>query len=407
MINLDLNVSSIMNENKLTLSFIYQLKYLFFQMYLTSRPAIRIKQFVEKCTPNWFNFGHQQDCSEYLIYLLDNLNEELKRLKSSESKNDDHQSSTLLEKLFNFKLSTECICFNCKTKTVRNDDLNYILPLSFPPTQQQQTNEAIDLQLLIDNYFKSEELNEKENNLYSCNNCKSLQTAHKTIKLVGENEYSLPVYQILTLNRFQYERVEETVANEVKHVKMMQQLNYNQIIRLNAFKPSLNLNESETVFYRLISICIHSGTSLHHGHYYSYIIDHDDNQSQKPWLLANDEQLSLITYENLIQNLNKFKTDTPYLLVYEKISNLVTFNEPSIGINENNILNKTIVDLIGNDNKLHEKEYEQAKLKNSKNKNSSSAQIYSNYRNNDDNNDEPPDFCNNNSHMNDGPKFVF
>ena len=90
-----------MNENKLTLSFIYQLKYLFFQMYLTSRPAIRIKQFVEKCTPNWFNFGQQQDCSEYLIYLLDNLNEELKRLKSSESKNDVFYKYF---KLLNFKL---------------------------------------------------------------------------------------------------------------------------------------------------------------------------------------------------------------------------------------------------------------------------------------------------------------
>ena len=375
-------------------------------MYLTSRPAIRIKQFVEKCTPNWFNFGQQQDCSEYLIYLLDNLNEELKRLKSSENDSPAAATATLLEKLFNFRLSTECVCFNCKTKTVRNDDLNYILPLSFPP---QTSEQPIDLQILIDNYFKSEELNEKENNLYSCNNCKSLQTAHKTIKLVGENEYSLPVYQILTLNRFQYERVE--TVNEVKHVKMMQQLNYNSVIRLNAFKPALSLNECETVFYRLISICIHSGSSLHHGHYYSYIIDHDDCQSQNPWLLANDEQVSLISYENLTQNLNKFKTDTPYLLVYEKISNVVAFNNESSSMiisemNQNNILNKTIVDLIGKDNKLHEKEFEQAKLKTGKNKNSSSS-IYSNYRNNDDNNDEPPDFCNNNSHINDGPRFVF
>ena len=405
-------------------------------MFLTTRPAIRIKQFIEKCTPDWFNFGQQQDSSEYLIYLLDNLNEELKRLKSSEvdelsEKNGhEHSSATLLEKLFNFKLSTECVCFNCKTKTVRNDDLNYILPLSFP--QQTSEQSPTDLQELIDNYFKCEELNAQENNLYSCNNCKSLQTAHKTIKLVGEidnnnNKFSLPTYQILTLNRFQYERV--ATANEVKHVKMMQQLNYNQIIRQNAFKPSSNLIESESVFYRLISICIHSGSSLHHGHYYSYIIDHDDRQIQndvanKPWLLANDEQLSPISYENLIQNLNKFKTDTPYLLVYEKITKATsvaavsTDGESSLSLgefNQNNILNKTIVDLIGKDNKLHEKEYEQAKLKHGKNKNnnaSSSSIIYSNYRNNDDSDDgsgsnEPPDYCNNNSHMNDGPNFVF
>ena len=93
-------------------------------MYLTVRPAIRIKQFIEKCTPNWFNFGQQQDCSEYLIYLLDNLNEELKRLKQSElttiattieqtpENMTIYKTKTILETLFSFKLSTECICFN-------------------------------------------------------------------------------------------------------------------------------------------------------------------------------------------------------------------------------------------------------------------------------------------------------
>ena len=384
-------------------------------MYLTIRPAIRIKQFIEKCTPNWFNFGQQQDCSEYLIYLLDNLNEELKRLKTAEDSQKvlAENTYTILEKLFNFKLSTECICFNCKTKTTRNDDLNYILPLSFPQSQAETNDtQAYDLQLLIDNYFKSEELNAQENNLYSCNNCKSLQIAHKTIKLVGDTDnhkdFSLPTYQILTLNRFQYERT--GTVNEVKHVKIMQQLNYNKIIRLNAFKPSSNLIESEEVLYKLISICIHSGSSLHHGHYYSYIIDHNETNNEKNWILANDEQLSSITYENLIQNLNKFKTDTPYLLVYEKISN-VSRDEFKLDFNLNNILNKTIFDLIEKDNKVFDKEFEQAKLKHVKNKNSnanSSSIIYSpNFRNNDDNDDGPPDFCNNNSHMNNGPRFVF
>lgn len=434
-------------------------------MYFTTRPAIRIKQFVENCTPNWFNVGHQQDCSEYLIFLLDNLNEEFKKLKNDKLQQNSTKRTTittLVQNLFGFKLLTECICLNCKSQTIRVDDNNYILPLSFPPATTITTNNnnassntLIDLQLLVDNYFKCEELN--ENNLYSCSNCKSLQIAHKTIKLVdsdcdefdnnnnetsttskltSSSSSSLPTYLILTLNRFQYERMNQT--NEIKNVKIMQQVNYNQFIRLNVFNrtKSCKLDNSingvsttsDIVHYKLAAICIHSGTSLHHGHYYSYIVDVDDaiddydknrqfasSASMPNWILANDEQLSIITYDTLMSNLTKFKTDTPYLLIYEKLTenDLISNKQQFLNLSSNNKL----IELINNDNKLYEKEYDKAKLNQIRlnkrnNDNYYKNNYYSNYRNrdsDDDNNNDgaPPDYNSAVSHLNDGPRFVF
>lgn len=70
--------------------------------------------------------------------------------------------------------------------------------------------------------------------------------------------------------------------------------------------------------YACIAIVIHSGSSLHYGHYYSYIYDESTNGNDAKWLLANDSQITETSFDGLIANLDLFKNDTPYVLFFSK-----------------------------------------------------------------------------------------
>ena len=447
---------------------------LFAYMYLSKRVSIKPQDFVKACTPEWFQFGHQQDSSEFLIYLLDNLNEQFKYYQKSANQIQMPPPSLLLhrpiESLFGCRLSTECICFNCKTKTTRND-LSFMIPLSFPDTTSPSTattttsaspltttitnndisnKPLISVQSLIDKFFQAEELNEEGNNLYSCNKCNSLQNAHKTHKFlrtnpsVGESATAtatqLPEYIIFTLNRFQYETNRTT--NEIQQRKIMTKLDYNQTISINTYNESdLECECAIVESYLLIAVVVHSGSSLHHGHYYSYInelneIDNGNNDidtlfanrssssSTSPvpptatnntnWLLINDEQITRITNETFLNNQNIFKNDTPYVLFYRRLN--TSPRSPSTSsatTNQIDVKNKRLIDQITIDNSKYLKEIEEKRLKRRIQTTNNKSNKFIKTKNNDDDgsndddDEQPPSYCNNNSHIDNGPRFVY
>ena len=123
-------------------SILFQLKVLFATMHLTKRPFIRATNFVKNCTPEWFRLGQQQDSSEFLMFILDNLHEKFKSSSKIDSSSLDlvqvQQQPTLIQQSFGIQLTTECQCSNCNTKTMRTDVCFY-LPLSFDtPTEESK-----------------------------------------------------------------------------------------------------------------------------------------------------------------------------------------------------------------------------------------------------------------------------
>ncbi|XP_078259246.1 ubiquitin carboxyl-terminal hydrolase 35-like isoform X1 [Rhinoraja longicauda] len=106
------------------------------------RPAISPSSFLKASSPPWFNQGAQQDCSEYLRYLLDRLHEEEKTSKRithgqkhscSETRMDcGDPGKTLIERMFGGKMVTRILCRCCCNVSFREEAFTD-LSLAFPP----------------------------------------------------------------------------------------------------------------------------------------------------------------------------------------------------------------------------------------------------------------------------------
>ncbi|XP_062992454.1 ubiquitin carboxyl-terminal hydrolase 38 isoform X2 [Elgaria multicarinata webbii] len=139
-------------------SLMRKLQHLFAFLAHTQREAYAPRIFFEASRPPWFTPRSQQDCSEYLRFLLDRLHEEertLKALSSSKLPEDMNEESlvqevstktqmltkpsctareerTLIEKMFRGKLQTSICCLNCKS-TSHKEEAFTDLSLAFCP----------------------------------------------------------------------------------------------------------------------------------------------------------------------------------------------------------------------------------------------------------------------------------
>uniref|UniRef100_A0AAV2LFF5 Ubiquitin carboxyl-terminal hydrolase n=1 Tax=Knipowitschia caucasica TaxID=637954 RepID=A0AAV2LFF5_KNICA len=137
-----------------------KLQLLFAFLAHTQRAAYAPKHFLEASRPPWFNAGSQQDCSEYLRFLLDRLHEEEKTIQVLESsqpkdvstnRNDigpncgtssegnvssltqtDCDSRTLIERMFGGKLITGIRCMHCNSISEKEEPFTD-LSLAFCP----------------------------------------------------------------------------------------------------------------------------------------------------------------------------------------------------------------------------------------------------------------------------------
>ncbi|XP_062429910.1 ubiquitin carboxyl-terminal hydrolase 38 isoform X1 [Rhea pennata] len=140
-------------------SLMRKLQHLFAFLAHTQREAYAPRIFFEASRPPWFTPRSQQDCSEYLRFLLDRLHEEERTLRALSSAktaesimNEESQSQetihkaqlfaeapytgseerTLIEKMFGGKLKTSICCLNCKS-TSQKEEAFTDLSLAFCP----------------------------------------------------------------------------------------------------------------------------------------------------------------------------------------------------------------------------------------------------------------------------------
>lgn len=139
-----------------------KLQLLFAFLAHTQRAAYAPKNFLEASRPPWFNAGSQQDCSEYLRFLLDRLHEEEKTIQALQSSDPKEESTddgndnkprlltspqenglssltslqcdrrTLIEKTFGGKLRTGIRCMNCNSVSEKGEPFTD-LSLAFCP----------------------------------------------------------------------------------------------------------------------------------------------------------------------------------------------------------------------------------------------------------------------------------
>ncbi|XP_019718132.1 ubiquitin carboxyl-terminal hydrolase 38 [Hippocampus comes] len=142
-----------------------KLQMLFAFLAHTQRAAYAPKNFLEVSRPPWFNAGSQQDCSEYLRFLLDRLHEEekiiqvlesakpsvptdavdsnskdastatsLEEREASSPKVDDNDRRTLIERTFGGKLVTGIRCTHCDCVSEKEEPFTD-LSLAFCPSR--------------------------------------------------------------------------------------------------------------------------------------------------------------------------------------------------------------------------------------------------------------------------------
>ncbi|XP_029622098.1 ubiquitin carboxyl-terminal hydrolase 38 isoform X1 [Salmo trutta] len=144
-----------------------KLQLLFTFLSHTQRAAYAPRVFFEASRPPWFNAGSQQDCSEYLRFLLDRLHEEEKTIqvlmsaKSNvspgngpsddtggetsaedagvspvapvEGKSEGNDERTLIERMFGGRLSTGIRCMTCNSVSEKEEPFTD-LSLAFCPS---------------------------------------------------------------------------------------------------------------------------------------------------------------------------------------------------------------------------------------------------------------------------------
>ncbi|NXA47150.1 UBP38 hydrolase, partial [Nothocercus julius] len=140
-------------------SLMRKLQHLFAFLAHTQREAYAPRIFFEASRPPWFTPRSQQDCSEYLRFLLDRLHEEERTLRAlssakaaeslmseeSQAQETVHKAQlfaeapyagsedrTLIERMFGGKLKTSICCLNCKS-TSQKEEAFTDLSLAFCP----------------------------------------------------------------------------------------------------------------------------------------------------------------------------------------------------------------------------------------------------------------------------------
>ena len=380
---------------------LFRLQYLFAFLLNTQRPAYAPWKYIEGARPPWFEVGQQQDCSEFLKYMLDQLLEQEKtkirdkgeEMSKTSVPQTDNSVETLIERMFGVKLLITNQCLSCKTKSVHTETFLDI-PLPFPekpdashkkklksPMKEahmagggsprksrsppkdlgkEESSETLVLEDLMKHFLNPEYL--QGDNQYDCEKCGGKKDAVRTQSII-----QTPNYLILTLLRFSFsvKTMSRTkVFTDVRYPRKLKiQLHEDSEIKnRKSGLSSVHQQPSET--FVLNSVVVHSGISSECGHYYTYARNgtpsnhrHDkpegDIVDDAQWYLFNDARVTKTSYESFSQVTKRFSQDTAYVLFYQKVGTSGHSTDSSLASEKLIQLRKDLQDAVAKDNVLY------------------------------------------------------
>uniref|UniRef100_A0A8C5MLT8 USP domain-containing protein n=1 Tax=Leptobrachium leishanense TaxID=445787 RepID=A0A8C5MLT8_9ANUR len=254
--------------------------------------------FLEASRPKRFDAGSQQDCMEYMRFLLSSLHDEERmtflHCQRPSNVQDNKEQKTLIEKMFRGQMETSITCKTCLNISQNNDVFTDIC-LAFPPS----SSGGISITDLLNRSLAPETL--EGDNRYACSICGSLQNAEKTMRIVEE-----PEYLTLTLMRFSYGRTLGAIRKLFDPVFIPATL-------LLPVETSSSLGRA--VHYIISSVVVHSGATANSGHYYTYA-----PPGRMNWFEFNDSSVTTTSWDSVSNMSRHSQNATSYVLIYEKLS---------------------------------------------------------------------------------------
>ncbi|CAD5115462.1 DgyrCDS4434 [Dimorphilus gyrociliatus] len=253
-----------------------ELQNLFAILTFARKSVVSALDFINASVPPWVRDSKgkalltQQDCYEYLSYLLDQLDE-----KSA-------TKDKVIDRLFTGEMSFFMKCLNCLNVSVTKQPFK-VLNLSFPKCNEL---EDLSLETLFSHWRAPENLSGECQ--YECDVCNSKQDAERSQKITKVGEYL-----ILTLGRYR------SIGGNSEKIRT--NVTYPYII------PSPSNNGDK---YHLNAVIFHHGYSLSHGHYYTYARESDQ------WILFNDAVVRETDFDCLKTVTKRIREESAYVLVY-------------------------------------------------------------------------------------------
>ncbi|UJR20803.1 hypothetical protein I4U23_023916 [Adineta vaga] len=217
-----------------------------------------------------FRFGRQEDASEFLICLIDKIVEAClrssqppERLRPSSGTSYDQlcHSQTFLHDLFGLVLRSRVICSRCRyTSDTFEVQYSWIVGV----------RNHSDLRQSLQQFVCRETLSGE--NLYRCMKCKQLVPAVKRYTLHKASKILL-----INLKRFEFGKNSHKLSHLVR---------YPERLNVKSYMSEENSND-QSLNYRLYAVLVHVGSSMHSGHYYSYV-----RSPNNRWYKADDTTMT-------------------------------------------------------------------------------------------------------------------
>lgn len=183
------------------------------------------------------------------------------------------------------RLRSRVLCLTCRKPS---DTFDSVLDLSLDVPARSKT---------IDDLFKGlvHEDRLDGDNKYNCENCKKKSAATKAMRIA-----EAPPVLTLHLKRFGF-----SFQNPGRMTKVNNLIDYPQTLDI---APYMTEGRHDGTQYRLFAVTCHHGTSLHYGHYTSYVLGPSGS-----WYSADDEDVSPVKLSTVLHD------RSAYLLSYMRV----------------------------------------------------------------------------------------
>jgi ubiquitin C-terminal hydrolase len=220
-----------------------------------------------------FKVGRQEDASEFLICLIDKIvdaclrsSQPPERLRPSSGTSYEQlcHSQTIFHDLFGLVLRSRVVCSRCRhTSDTFEVQYSWIIGVRNHSELRQSLQQFVCRETL------------SGENLYRCIKCKQLVPAVKRYTLHKASKILL-----INLKRFEFGKNSHKLSHLVR---------YPEYLNVGPYMSDMSDENStdQLLNYRLYAVLVHVGSSMHSGHYFSYV-----RSPNNRWYKADDTTMT-------------------------------------------------------------------------------------------------------------------